>query len=146
MRILKTAAAALAFVALGAGAALANERNVETRSVEIAVSAFNLSDPSQIDGMHRDIVRAAREVCIGDVGRASAREVSRRNGCVRKAVDAAVQSASINGLTVLHANLSGGERYASVRTAPSQSLLTMVAQATDGQRGSAGQTAPVPYR
>jgi hypothetical protein len=61
-------------------------------------------------------------------------------------VDAAVQSASINGLTVLHANLSGGERYASVRTAPSQSLLTMVAQATDGQRGSAGQTAPVPYR
>jgi UrcA family protein len=141
MRIVKTAAAALAFFALGAGAALADQRSVETRTVEISTAAFNLADPVEIDALHRDIVRSARSVC-GEVGRASAREISRRNGCVRKAVDAAVQTASINPLSVLHANLVGGERYAAVRAAPGAALMTMVAEAAIGQSGSAGQVAP----
>lgn len=111
-------------------------RAEEGRSVIVRFDAGALADPIAVDALQRDIVRAARRVCGGSAERGVSL-LARRNACMRRAVDAAVTSAAIPSLTVLHANLTNADKYRSWRGQPSDSVMRMVAEA-GGQSGSAG--------
>lgn len=143
----KTFAAAAAFLVATAGAAgmttaLAKSPSIEQAAIEVRTDAVDFSSPTDVDSLHRQLIRAANRVCGVD-GRLSARQVALRNQCVRGAVDQAVEVAAIAPLSVLHANLTPQDKYRSWRVAPDQRVMTMVAQAAGGMSRSAAETPPV---
>lgn len=103
--ILKVATLGVAGL-LAAGSALADGRDLETRSVVVRAGDLDLASPAGAAELYARIRSAARDVC----GRVDGRDLEVRRAwlrCYRPAVAGAVAQAGSEAVTALHAAREG---------------------------------------
>jgi UrcA family protein len=141
------AAVFAAAVSLAMTAAAAAAERSSAASAHVRVDQSTLTQPDDVDALHRRIVRAAQRVCAAP----SMAGLLQRNRCVRRAVDRAVAQAALAPLSVLHATRESRQRYSASRAALTDDEARLVAEAVGGgTSGSAGTIAqpeePAPPR
>jgi UrcA family protein len=125
-------AAAMALFAAGAPAMAKQADDArDMRRIAVSTAGVNFTNPADVDALHRRVLRAAVRVCGGDL-RLAPGPAARRNRCVQRAADSAIEAAGLAPLMVLHANLTEKDRYRSWRTQPDEEVMRLVAEAGGG--------------
>jgi UrcA family protein len=105
----------------------------DARQVAVSRSGVDFMDVGAVDAFHRDLARAATDVCRIS-GRVTLAEVEARRACRADALANAVEAANVPTLTALHDGLAPAQRIRPDRAAPEQSLLAAVAAAAETMR------------
>lgn len=105
----------------------------EARDIAVSRNGVDFMDVGAVDAFHRDLARAAKDVCRIS-GRVTLAEVEARRVCRADALANAVEAANVPTLTALHDGLAPAQRVQPDRAAPERSLLAAVAAAAESMR------------